>query len=999
MLLYLTLACAPYPEGLLATPEGDGPVVRVDWDAKPLPDVPFPSDLATRTDVQSPTGLRLNIPTAAATRLETEAREKMNTMTGFGVYAPLSVAFDAPLDLDNLAARHRDDPKRGAEAFADDAVLVIDVTPDSPDYGKPVQLDLGEGRFPMDVPNPDRYFPNDSRSLSPTLVFETYEEDTNGNGVLDWGEDTDNDGVLDHPNLYPLDGDPREDLLTFYERESDTLLMRVVRPMREKTTYAVVLTNRLVGEDGAPVRSPWAYVHHLRQTEALRPLEQVLPDLGLGLGDVAFAWTFTTGDVTGDLRAARQGLLGEGSLAALDEEFPEGITEAAALHELTDTPTHTLPIDELLAALVELGLFEGASADALMANYGAFGSNVVGGAFTTPNFFADLDGTQAAWPAADDSDDLWALDAHTSSYQARGERVIFTCVLPKGVPQPVPVASFGHGYGSSRFDFLGFAWAFNRMGWAACAFDYPGHGPTVDADLEAILVPVLTGKGLVSFYDHLKDSRYRDLDNDGRGDSGGDQWTADAFHTRDMVRQAALDHAQFIDSAMACGTGKMSLPDGGTAVACDWDGDGTADMGGPDVPYYTLGGSLGGINTAVAAAIIDEVEAWAPIVAGGGLVDVAARTEIGGAVEAMHGRLMSPLFVGYPQDDGSLQIVQVVNSVRDMEQRVVATVPSVPAGGRVVLENLDNGEVREGFIPTDGRFRLGVPADAAGAWEKAQLASLPAEGVPEGGPRYPLPDTAAAGDRLQVTLYDADGVEVAVVDTFESDVLFQGVTYEAGQPLVALAEGLGKVRGSPELRRTAFIFGAVLEAGDPIAYARRLTEDPYDGTPRNILLVPTPGDTIVSVNAEIALVRGAGWLDDTVVDERYGTTVDRFLIDRRVVQGLEEHGPYTDTNGASCLFDADDLDNGTDGTGAPSDAPLRVTVSTDAGVSAMRLPYVRTTGTHGFTLPEPDQPFDISTFMVMQIASYFQSGGQTLSDDVCLEDASCAWIPALPVAE
>ena len=69
---------------------------------------------------------------------------------------------------------------------------------------------------------------------------------------------------------------------------------------------------------------------------------------------------------------------------------------------------------------------------------------------------------------------------------ARSERVPFTCVLPANVPQPAPVVMFGHGYGSSRFDFLGFAWALNRVGMAACAFDYPGHGPTVSADQEEI---------------------------------------------------------------------------------------------------------------------------------------------------------------------------------------------------------------------------------------------------------------------------------------------------------------------------------------------------------------------------------------------------------------------------------------------------------------------------------------------------------------------------------
>ena len=107
----------------------------------------------------------------------------------------------------------------------------------------------------MDVPNAARFFPNDSRDESPTVIFDTIDEDTNGNGVLDWGEDLDNDGILDVPNLYPIDGDPVDDLLPFYERSSKTLLLRPVVPLHEESTYAVVLTERLIGEDGEPIRS------------------------------------------------------------------------------------------------------------------------------------------------------------------------------------------------------------------------------------------------------------------------------------------------------------------------------------------------------------------------------------------------------------------------------------------------------------------------------------------------------------------------------------------------------------------------------------------------------------------------------------------------------------------------------------------------------------------------------------------------------------------------
>ena len=112
----------------------------------------------------------------------------------------------------------------------------------------------------MDAARSDRYFVNDTRADHPSVVFDTVDEDLNGNGVLDW-EDTDNDGVLDVPNIYPADGDPREDLLDWYEQETNTLLMRPVVPLREETV-AVVLTNRLIDADGESVRSPWEWVLH-----------------------------------------------------------------------------------------------------------------------------------------------------------------------------------------------------------------------------------------------------------------------------------------------------------------------------------------------------------------------------------------------------------------------------------------------------------------------------------------------------------------------------------------------------------------------------------------------------------------------------------------------------------------------------------------------------------------------------------------------------------------
>ncbi|MBT3221212.1 MAG: hypothetical protein HN348_19190, partial [Proteobacteria bacterium] len=956
------------------------------------------NDLVPRLDSTSVTGLRLNLSEEASTQLESEALAKLNELVGFGIFSPITVAFDAPLDLDELTARHLDDFHQ-SDAFDDDVLYVINVEPNSPDYLQPVAIDMGHGRFPMDVADTNRYFPNDPRFDSPSLFFETVDEDLNGNGVLDIGEDTDNDGVLDVPNVHPADGDPRADLLTFYDVETDTLYLRPVVPLREQTRYAVVLTERLVGEDGHPIQSPWKWVNHTRQTPALEPVLEALPQWGLAVEDVAYAWVFTTGRVTGDLVDIHRGLVdSEGPWSYLSGQYPAGVTEALSVHEKLDLEDrYRLPIDELVGELGEMGLFDEESGDVMVDSYLSFSGDLVSGVFETPYLLADRDDA-----GRDDSDEWWQLNPAFDSVNAEAQRVPFTCVLPLeggGFAAPYPVVIFGHGYRSSRLDFLGFAYAFNRLGFAACAMDFPTHGLTVDEEDVLLVETLLEANDLMPFLHHLRDARHRDLDNDGVPDSGGDQWSADLFHTRDVVRQAVVDWMQLVRSLKNCGKGRMQLMESTgdgvvdtyeTRVSCDWDDDGEADMGG-DVDYYIVGGSLGGINTSVAAAVMPEITAWTPIVAGGGLLDLSMRTEIGGAVEAMVGTMLTPMFVGYPNDSNGLDIVQVVSSVTEMVELPVATISNLPGEGSVVLENLSNGEVREGWIPADGRFRLSIPADAVDAFAKRMLADIPEAG-PEEGTTYEVADNAFLGDLLRLRVYDKEGDEVADITEWEQAVLFEGVTMAAGSPLVAGSSGLGHIRGSAKLRKVVSIMAMGNEAGDAVSYAPHWFQRPFDelgGDPINLLLVPTPGDTMVPISAGISLARSAGLVPFEAIDERYGTTIDAFVIDRGVVQGLEEFGPYTDIDGEPCLFDVDDLDRGTDGTGAPSDEPLRVRIETSAGVSGMRLPYVDTEGSHGFGLPDPKANFDINTFAIYQVAHYFASGGQELLDKACFETADC----------
>ena len=47
-------------EGLAPAKDTGGPRIVFDLQRQPLPEIPFPSDLAARADPSSPTGVRLN---------------------------------------------------------------------------------------------------------------------------------------------------------------------------------------------------------------------------------------------------------------------------------------------------------------------------------------------------------------------------------------------------------------------------------------------------------------------------------------------------------------------------------------------------------------------------------------------------------------------------------------------------------------------------------------------------------------------------------------------------------------------------------------------------------------------------------------------------------------------------------------------------------------------------------------------------------------------------
>src|SRR5205085_10940215 len=156
-------------------------------------------------------------------------------LEGWGTFAPITVAFerdprtsvaDPAIDLNDVNTRTRDwEP-------ADDPFYVIDLT-----TGIPVPLDIGKGSFPLTLVDRDKYWPNDPRRTADTVLLETREE---APGQYEYRPelDSDFDGVLDHPNTLvrntPQGQDaPIADIIDWYERETDSLIIRPVVPLEE----------------------------------------------------------------------------------------------------------------------------------------------------------------------------------------------------------------------------------------------------------------------------------------------------------------------------------------------------------------------------------------------------------------------------------------------------------------------------------------------------------------------------------------------------------------------------------------------------------------------------------------------------------------------------------------------------------------------------------------------------------------------------------------------
>ncbi len=1017
-------------EGWAKTPPGDGPRIAWDLEAEPLPDIPFPNDVATRPDAGSPTGRRLNASRRAPTRLERTLRDKLAQLDGFGTSSPLWVKLEARLDLARIAERQRADA-----AFDDDVVLLLDVTPGSPEYGEARVLDFGNGNFPVLLDRSIDLFDDDARSASSTLVFETYDEDVDadghfdvfedgdqdgaldpgedqdGDGKLDASEDSDEDGVFDRPNTWgtalgdPARNDAYEDLVTFYELESETLIFRPVVPLLQRTTYAVVLLRDLVGVDGEPVRSPFPYVHHLQQRAALAPIFSggLLERYGKQPSDVAFAWTFTTQSITDTLVAIREGLWGYGPLAHLEEAIPPDVVNLAPMTYETGPAAYMMTPEQVVTALdliferIDLG-FDTSRVQSLIDTYGAV-AYIAAGDYEAPDFLEGGGG------------DGFDIDLAAGRAPQVPTRLRFLMVVPRHEygQAPFPVALYCHGYKTLKLEALAFAGVLAKFGIATFVIDAYHHGVPLGSELQPLidsLLGELDAEGLRPFFDAVLVDRAEDLNGDGFVDVGGDFWTTDIFHTRDIVRQTVSDYLAGLrvlrhfdgERLWAADVNGNGLADD---LAGDFDGDGQVDVGGPAASYFSIGTSMGGIISTALGSIEPAVKVAAPISPGGGLADVGLRTVLGDVRTAALLPILGPMLVAEPiaGDPRLVNLYLIFNDVFARRRQPVARVgrfengelrDELRPGDRVRFENLVNGEVDEVVVRPDRHFRAQLAADV--------------------------------GDALRITVLRPDGSVVMEADRLEFDADgLGGVDVKKGEPLTALGEGLGLRRNTPGLRRMMSIAQAALDPGDPVNYARLYSTPepvrPEGARPVNVAFYVTMGDNIVPVSSGIAVGRASGIIGHREPDPRFGVSQNELLIRHHVVEAVEDRH-YFEADAChydprAVNFDIDDLSDGrhpddlprlgkvaltpaceadptAEGCGTCVPLPaLRATVAGPNGISAVRFPALGARGTHAIDIPNPGLEFDPSMFVINQIGLFFRTGGTQLNDHPCLAKSDC----------
>ncbi len=915
---------------VLLTEAPFGPSIVFDALADPVPEVPFPNDvIMTRTDV----GPGWNISELAPTSGEARVRARLNTLEGFGVFAPITVPFDAPIVLDSVT---------------EETFIVVNIEPGHPNVGERVHLDLGAGYFPLQ--GGGRFWPNDA------------------NGDL-------RDFLLPRDNDAFWNGEFQR--VEHYEVATDTLIVRPVTPLEPAAQYAVLITRGVLGDgvdkDGAsivaPVRSPFAFKAHAAQTEHVaRALELT----GVTTDELAFGWTFTTRDVTAPYKTLRDSLHGGGLFPEWADEFPPRLTDIRDNNINHDGGGFGIAEDAQDSAFILQSEFMEQFAGVI----GSFAPEFsIGFNHIDYLVFGDFESPRIR----EDEHHTLSVDLRTGRGAYGVETVPFMASVPKPNDfrtAPYPVVIYFHGTGSSRFELIALANNLARFGVATIAFDQVGHGPVIpdiellladnglDPELAATLVPLLANIIVPDRVDEFRDAslqealaqfreigffqelatigRTEDLDGDGALSSGESFFYSDPFAQCASFQQDTLDLYQLVRILRAFDPDGLPSPVSGPGDASreqlmpsllsgDFNADGVLDFGGPDVAIGVAGTSLGGIHSVLAAATEPEISTVTPIVAGGGLADILVRSSLRNITRVIYLHIFGPLVVGCPDGAGGFWLSfndEAGGCGADQALGGFArlSVPGgIPSNAELVIVNERNSEERRVDVTTGEGFSVGIPADR---W-----------------------------DSLHIQLRGPDGV----LAELRVDTPYDGSGFE---------------RNTPDFRRFVGITQHALDSCDPIAFARHLFLDPLPGhQPKHTLFEFALGDTTVPISSGVNLARVAGTLG-TSRSEWEPTAA--FFIEQGVMVGSD--------------YDPEDIaeDNPADASGI---GPTPAVASGNDGFSAAR--FAAVSGNHTYIAGGGGATsFDFAEMSRNRMALFHALGARVVVDDPCISDAGCESLDA-----
>ena len=365
-----------------------------------------------------------------------------------------------------------------------------------------------------------------------------------------------------------------------WEPAANTLHVESDQLLRQRTTYILVVTDRVRDASGAPIEAaPFRSDLHRNMSELVRGLPA-----NLQLSDVALASVFTTQSVTPLLEQVRAKIKASTPAAA---DFVIGVGGVRTVFPLASVSSILFSRQSTTAPAFQVS----PTGTPFLSLYPGSVGTVAFGAFDSPDY--------------ETSSKVIPPSGSITGPPVQGtNRLYFNLFLPAGTAPAGgwPVAIFGHGFGDNKNSspFI-VASSMARRGIATIAINVVGHG---GGPLGSLIVNRAAGSVTLS-------AGGREIDQDGNGQFNGTEGVNAAppqliIGSRDGLRQTVIDLMQLVREV---------------EVGMDVDGDGTTDLNADKISYF--GQSFGGIYGTKFLAVEPHVHAGVPNVAGGSIIEVA----------------------------------------------------------------------------------------------------------------------------------------------------------------------------------------------------------------------------------------------------------------------------------------------------------------------------------------------------------------------------------------